>query len=399
MAIVRERVCTNCNKDYVTAQYTSKYCSTDCKNATRSNKTATNRITRINTSDEWLWLARECKRAGTIEILRDVDLVELFSVYRRRIRCFGWSSEKKTSKYNLCHISPSAGKDTIGQLHHLNLFIGNSLANKVHGNKEIKGAGLSIQRSTLKKKWLVKPDTPDKQILVKVVAYLGNKLTTYAKHNPINKSQRLVLASKIKTEYPNHPTSLEDLEKSSTTILRKLLAELQDKTPYTMNLKPRRTLVVLIEELERFAVQGDSSRAAELLYMADACRCVALLVMDQRNEDGFSLVGGEAYGCHFQPLKLKPNQDLSRLRNFISFQAFNTLQGESVDKLFISNTLRKYLQVVTLDHYDSRKDHSPDWLSKADWAVEAIDLFIVQTEKNKAALHNLGLVDSEVLFI
>lgn len=398
MAVSRNRVCQHCNKPFSTSQYAAKFCSVQCRTQARNTKTAAKRIANIPCSDEWLWVARECKRAGTVEVLQDVNLVELFAVYRRRFRCYGWDSEKQKSKFHLCHISPAQGESTVGLLHHQNLFIGGSLANQVHGAKQVAGAGLSIKRSALKAKWLVDKECSDKAVLSKVQSYLGPKLVEYAKANPVRKSQRFSLAKKIKTEFPKCETPLAELERMGMTALRKLYAALQEQELYSLNLKARRTLVVYVEELERFAAQCyDPAKSSDYQFTADAVRCVSLWLTSQQGEDGFFDIGGAVYGCWFHPLRLKPGQDGSNLRDFAAFTAFEVLQGAKPDRKLITNTLRKYLELVSLNHHDSRNDHADDWLAHASWVVEDIEHFLIQTEKNKQALNNVGLVDGEFL--
>lgn len=399
MPVVRTRVCQHCNTEFSTSQYAAKFCSASCRTKARNTKTASKRIANLPACDEWLWVSRACKRSGTVEILQDVDLVELFALYRRRFRCYGWDSEKKTSKFDLCHISPAQGTNTVGLLHHQNLFIGGSLANKVHGATEVKGAGLCIKRNALKRKWLVDEDEADKAVLAKVQKYLGSKLVEYAKQHPIRKSQRFGLAKKIITEFPKCDIPLHELEKKGMTALRKLYASLQEQELYTLSLTARRTLVVYVEELERFASQcQDGDRSSDYRFTADAVRCVSLWLMSQKDQDGFGSIGGFAYGSYFYPLRLKPEQDGSNLRDFAAFQAFSVLQGAKPDRQMITNTLRKYLELTTLDHHDSRNDHNANWLDNAPWIVEDIEVFTVQTELNKQALHNVGLVDSEFLY-
>ncbi|KJH80924.1 hypothetical protein UF78_13875 [Stutzerimonas stutzeri] len=320
-------------------------------------------------------------------------------MYRRRFKCYGWNADKQKSKFHLCHINPSQGKDTVGLLHHQNLFIGGSLANQVYGATEVQGAGLCIKRSSLKTKWLVDKDASDKAVLTKVQKYLGTKLVEYAKQNPIRKSQRFGLAKKIKTEFPKCEVPLPELERMGMTALRKLYASLQEQELYTLSLTARRTLVVYVEELERFAEQCQGpAKSSDYKFTADAVRCVSLWLMSQKDQGGFDSIGGFVYGSYFYPLRLKPEQDGSDLRDFAAFQAFAVLQGAKPDRQMITNTLRKYLELTTLDHHDSRSDHNANWLDNAPWIVEDLEIFTVQTELNKQALNNVGLVDAEFLY-
>lgn len=398
MTVKRQKVCQHCSKDFITSQYTAKYCTTICRTRSRNTKTASNRIQNLPVSDEWLWVARECRRAGTVEILQGVDLVELFSIHRRRYKCYGWNAEKGTSKFHLCHISPAQGAETVGLLHHLNLFIGSSFANQVHGKKEAIGAGLSVPRASLKSKWLITKSLTDKTILQKVKAYLGSTLVEYANFNAIGKSQRFSIAKKIKENHPSCELKLSELEKMGLQALRTLRAQLEDKELYTVSLTPKRSLVVYLEELERFALQTtDQSKSEEYAFMANAVRCVITWLADQHGQDGFYDVGGPVYGAEFKATALKSGVSGGKLRDFISFQAFQLLQGATLSKSFIKNTLTKYLDVITLDHTDPRCSRDTGH-KDFEWVADALNQFCIQVDKNKQALCAMGLVSNELLY-
>lgn len=396
----RVRVCAHCSNEFTTSQYAAKYCSVDCRAKSRNTRTASKRISNLPTSDEWLWVAREAKRAGTVEILKGIscssDLVELFSLYRRRYKCYGWDSEKKVSKFHLCHIASAQGKDTVGLLHHLNLFIGNSLPNQVRGADSYAGEGLSISRNTLKSRWKVGGDDSDKAILAKIQKYLGLILIEYAKTQPIRKSQRFSLAKKIYQEHPTCGYSLSELEKMGLQALRKLKASLDEEQLYTLSLTPKRSLVVYIEELDRFSKQHpEQSKRDDFAFMSAAVRCVCSWLWNEYGEEGFDSVGGRVYGFSFNPTKLREGMDGSKLRNFIAFQAFDLLQGGRLERQMIKNTLKQYLEVVSLDYKD---ENTPCQFGVSEWVAEARDNFLVQFQLTKYALHTLDLVDAELMY-
>lgn len=397
MAIQRTRVCHHCTKEFVTSQYSAKYCSTSCKTKSRHNKTASKRIEKLPVSDAWLWIARESRRAGTVEILQDVDLEKLFEVYNRRYKCYGWDSDKKVSKFHLCHISPVSGQSTVGLLHHENLFIGGSLANQVQGTQSYSGAGKSISRFKLKQKWLINAEESDKAILVKVQKYLGSKLTEYAKKHPIKKAQRFVLAERI-SKLPENKTPLADLQRMGTQALMKLEADLLNKSVYSIKLIAKRSLVVYLEELERFA-SYESAKKEDFLFMAAAVRVVAQYLDQQKGEHGLSSITASGYRWyyHFKPLALKPEKDLGKLRDFISFTAFSTLQGAEVDRSLITNTLRSYLQVETLTVKENSNPAYDNTYSDFEYLQSELDEFLSNVPKVKEALQTVGLVDSAAL--
>ncbi|OQR32774.1 hypothetical protein BWR59_12525 [Pseudomonas sp. Bc-h] len=82
----------------------------------------------------------------------------------------------------------------------------------------------------------------------------------------------------------------------------------------------------------------------------------------------------------------------STFRDFIGFQAFDTLQGQQVDRKMVKNTLSKYLNVTSL---------TPDY-SESDSAIqnhyaEDYSQLVKQVPVIKNAIISLGLVDKYML--
>lgn len=398
MTIQRNRTCQHCNKQFKTSQYTAKFCSTECRTKSRSNKTATNRIEKLPVSDEWLFISRECRRAGTVEILQDVDLEKLFSLYRRRFQCYGFDSDKKVSKYHLCHISPVKGKNnTTGLLHHLNLFIGGSLPNQVQGTNQYEGAGLSISNYALKPRWYVKDTDSDKAILAKVQKYLGSKLTDYAKTNPIRKAQRFSIAERV-YKHKDNILPLTDLYKMGTSKLLALESDLNNTLLYSIKLTARRSLVVYIEELERFASLTEGQKKGDYLFVSDALRIVCQWLAYQPAQQGFSSVA--ASDCRglfsFNPLTIKKGKEAAKLRDFASFTAFSVLQGATVDRALITNTLNSYLQVVSLKVAEGFTGDGLGQFVCIDYIAEEVAEFKDNVERVKFALERVGMLPAAV---
>ncbi|WP_296232105.1 hypothetical protein [uncultured Pseudomonas sp.] len=397
MTIKRNRICEQCNNPFETSQYKAKFCSDTCRKKSRSNKTATNRIEKLPASDAWLWIARECQRAGTVEILQDVDLEKLFEIYNYRFKCYGWDSDKQKSKFHLCHISPVKGDNTIGLLHHQNLFVGGSLPNQVHSAKCYQGAGLSISLSALSKRWLTSKEESHAKTLEKVKKYLGQKLIEYAKKHPIKKAARFTLAERI-SKLPENTLPLSDLQKMGTQALRELEADLLGKSLYTISLTPKRSFVVYLEELERFA-SYTTAKTDDYLFVAAAVRTVAQLLAQNRQEHGLSSITATGFRWYYDynPLSLKVGKELSKLRDFISFTAFNTLQGADVDRNLITNTLRSYLQVETF----TVVEHGvPDFSCQFDlpYLTEELNEFSENVKQLKAAFCLVGLIKDADLY-
>lgn len=391
-------ICSVCSTSYPTTRYSkTHYCSPSCRSKARSDKTAAKRIEKIPYSDNWLWIARECRRAGTVEVLQDVDLEKLFELYNRRYKCYGWDSDKKQSKFHLCHMSPVSGDGSVGLLHHKNLFIGGSLPNQVQGTKSYQGAGLSIRSIKLLPKWRVGKDDSDKQVFAKIQKYLGSKLTDYAKANKITKANRFVIAERI-SKLENCTLPLSDLRKMGTQALMNLEADLTEKAAYSIKLTAKRSLVVYLEELERFA-SYDTEKTDDYLFVSAAVRIVAQYLAQQRGEHGLDSITATSYRWYyeFNPLSAKPNKDLGKLRDFISFTAFSTLQGAEVDRALITNTMRSYLQVDTLTVTENGVPAYDETYTDFSYLQEEVEEFLSNVPKVKDALNLVGLVDSAAL--
>ncbi|MFP6850780.1 MAG: hypothetical protein VCA57_19025 [Pseudomonas sp.] len=387
----RTYTCSVCSTSYTTPRYSkTHYCTPSCRSKARNSKTAAKRIEKIPYSDNWLWIARECRRAGTVQILENVDLEKLFEVYNRRYKCYGWDADKKVSKFHLCHIAPVSGANSIGLLHHQNLFIGSSLPNLKHGDKCYKGAGLSISRLSLQPRWAVGKDESDKKVFAKIQKYLGSKLIDYAKAHPIKKANRFVIAERI-SKLENNTTALVDLRKMGTQALMQLEADLNDTIAYSIKLTAKRSVVVYIEELERFA-SYQSENSDDYQFVADACRIVAQWLASQKLQSGLcSVAATDCYNAFtFTPLRLRDGKDSGKLRDFVGFTAFATLQGAPVDRELITHTLRSYLEVISLDVKGSGLTAG---YSDFTYITEAVEEFKQNAQKVKDALQVVGLLD------
>lgn len=384
--------CSVCNSEYTTARYSTKrFCSDKCRKSSSRLKTASKRIDKLPVSEEWLWVASEAKRAGTVEILQGhtpATLEQLFALRNYRYKCYGWDSEKKVSKFHLCHIQPANGTDTIGLLHPHNLFVGTSLPNQIHGTKSYLGVGLSVHRSDLKSKWLVKKEDSDKAVLEKVTRFLGKVLIEYAKANPIRMSQRLSLARWVHKNIPDCPYQLQELERKGIQELRDIRAVFEEKELYQLDLTAKRSFLVYADECKRLSEQlPDGKHKDDLAWMIPVLR-VTSAFMSLEREEGFSSVLSVPFRVKWTPLKLRDGVESSTFRDFIGFQAFQALQGAPVDRKMILNTVRKYLEVESLVPDYS---HVPDGCYK--YFSEEFDAFTPQIPLLQNAILSLGLAN------
>jgi hypothetical protein len=237
-------------------------------------------------------------------------------------------------------------------LHPLNLFVGSSLPNKVHGTKSHPGVGLSIRRFDLQAKWLVSKEDSDKKVLDKVQRYLGPVLKEYAANNPIRTSQRFGLAKWIFNNDSEHRFTLAELERKSMMDLRKLRAQIEEREVYKVDLIAKRALLVYFDELTRFSdVLPEGNHKNDCAFLIDVLRVAITTLAVSYGEEGFhSVVDTPAAVSVWTPAVIKDytEQRFSDFRDWLSFTAFETLQGCPLERGKVLNTLRSYIQVEEL---------------------------------------------------
>ena len=399
--VQRNKICSYCNSQYTTSQYKSKYCTPACRvasnNAAARNKKestrlskAEKRIARLPVSEHWLWLSREVRRAGTVECLQGhtpETLKQLFELYNYKHRTYAFNPESRTSKFHTAHIQPVKGTHSVGCLHPHNLFIAPALANQVHSTKSYEGMGLSVSRASLKRKWLIADDLSDKEVLVKVVKYLGSVLVEYADNNKIDTSPRLSQARWINKNVPDCGFSLTQLEKKGKRELDKIRADFENKELYAMDLSSKRSIIVALDESIRLSEQLPAGTHRDsIAFFTPVLRAVGAWLSREPEQEGLSSLLERPYGAVWAPLKLREGMDASKLRDYVSFQAFQAMQGAPVDKKLVLNTLRKYLFVTDLSPDYSR---SNDSIQK--YHSEQYESFYKQVPVVQDAIISLGL--------
>lgn len=217
-AKTRRPVCKSCKKRFTTSVATAKYCSTKCGDTGRNNRRKVDPLEKALKSAFFYYIAGECLRAGTIEILRGhtlQSLCELHEVYKNNMK---WNGYGDTSTYELSHIAPVKGHDFIGQLFAENLVSAPKSLNRAHGTC-YHGFGKSIHRLSLNPKHSVNKNWNSSAEVVKlVINYLGKELVLEAvKACKIKPTQRSQITEWIVDNYnpanDAHRSALPDLSK------------------------------------------------------------------------------------------------------------------------------------------------------------------------------------------
>lgn len=165
-----------CNVEFGSNRKHSKTCSPRCKMAlSRSKKQSqdTKRLYRFETSPFAHSLARQCIRAGTVQVvLKDAELlVELHQILKLASRADGYGA---TKDYAIAHLHPVRGFHSVGTLHPKNLVVSDRTANAEHRNTlPAKGIGHSILRCHLESRWQVSPEASPSSVIKILVQYLG----------------------------------------------------------------------------------------------------------------------------------------------------------------------------------------------------------------------------------
>ncbi|MBI7390000.1 hypothetical protein JEV46_22920 [Pseudomonas aeruginosa] len=240
------------------------YCSATCKDSVKVRKVSAERakereqkrLDNAHKSAFFHFLAAECKRAGTLEILHnhDVDsLMALHYVYSDRLR-FNRFGAVRT--FDLCHIYPVAG-ERLGLLRADNLVIAPAALNKAHGNRHF-GSGVSIDRASLKKSLRVSKDAASSEITERIVKYLGKavvaEFSALANLQPTQRFKNVLFLQQhwealveIKPEMKSH----SDLDKLSSVVISGLVAQVKGKPGFKPSADVVRVIDVLHGECER----------------------------------------------------------------------------------------------------------------------------------------------------
>lgn len=395
----RVRKCKTCNTEFTTSQFTAKYCPPCRPKAQRKTQAdkrltvAKKRVLKLSLSDEWRWIAKECKRASTVECLQGVDIVALLALRKAKFKTYGYNPETKKNQYHLCHISPAVGENAVGLLHHQNLFIGTAFHNQEHSNKSYPDRGLCIPKKQLKSKWKVTDKTSERVVLDKITEYLGQVLIDYAKENPVTKSQRYCLAKWVFQNDPDNKLTLSKLETMSMYDLRAIRAKVEEKEAFTIECTTKRSFIVMLEECQRLSEQlPEGQHRDDITFMIPVLLVAIAFLSRQPYQPGLSSVLTNPYGVTWAPLELRMDMNASTFRDFIGFQTFHALQGAPVDRKMIKNTLSLYLKVTTLT-----PDYTASNSSMQAHFADEYSQFFQQVPKIKDAIIRLGLPDKYML--
>jgi hypothetical protein len=196
---------------------TAIYCSRTCKDKAANKKVKKDPMEKALKTAFFYYLARECLRAGTLEILRGhtvESLSALHTLYKLNMR---YNGRGDRNEYELSHIAPVKGHDFIGLLYAENLVSAPKALNRAHGTKHY-GYGKSIHRPLDSKYNVDKRFDKESEVVARIIDYLGKEVVLATiKECKIKPTQRSQLTEWILDRYdssnPDHVTALPDISK------------------------------------------------------------------------------------------------------------------------------------------------------------------------------------------
>lgn len=206
------------------------------------------------------YIARECKRAGYLDVLdghSEESFIDLYGIWKYAFKANQYGAVRH---FEISHIAAVDGRFTLGLLHPENLCVAPKALNKAHGAKHF-GHGKCISRSSIKPHTYISPDEPESVVLDRVIQYLGeafvDNVVKVAKLQPSQRHKHMDwLSRNLDPTYPEHRKHLAALSEMSTVAMSTLKAELQGRGSNTFTIQGYafKPFDVLYHELERHAL-------------------------------------------------------------------------------------------------------------------------------------------------
>lgn len=274
---IRRPRCKHCNTQFRTTSTIKAYCNPACRQEATKLKRRVSYTYRATNSGFFYWIAAECERAGTLQILTGhtvKSLVELHAVYKLSLKAnkYGDIKSPHPDVFEVSHICAVKAKHTMGLLHPANLVVAPQALNRAHGTKHY-GHGLSIPRADLHPRFSVEKGSSRKATIERAIKFLGETLVSEAvRIGKIQATQRHKTLSwlhdNLDASNPDHRVHLETIDTMSGKLLNALKAEVQGKQPtgYKVKSQNMSPLRVLMLELERHtAYRPDLAVIARLI--------------------------------------------------------------------------------------------------------------------------------------
>ena len=265
----RRPTCLQCKKRFRTRSKTAKFCNPSCRTTSHNIARHVKKIASASTSPFFYELARQAKRAGTIQIYHHFDqqqLEDLYDVYSscQKMNGYGLRREHGEDPFELSHIAPVRGKTSIGLFRADNLVIAPMSLNRSHGTNHYSG-GASISRADLLPRFAVSKDDSVSEVVQRVIQLIGEDVVqAVVQSRKIKPSTRQKhyswLIEHLDPANPDHAEHFKILDTASSFILEGIKRQLEGKEPvgdFRVWLDYHNGTSVLLAEWERI---GNSYR-------------------------------------------------------------------------------------------------------------------------------------------
>lgn len=303
----QSRYCKNpdCKKQFKVAPTSRKlYCKSACSTKVQIMKRPrVNRLEKARRTPFMFYLARECKRAGTLEILRGhtaESLVELYGVWKYSFRANQYGGVRD---FEISHIAPVESGSSIGLLCAENLCVSPKGLNKAHGTTHF-GYGKKISRASIASEHGVRSAEAEKVVLDRVIASLGEQvvddLVRIAKLQPSQRFKHLDwLNEHLDLFNPEHRKYIDVLDGMSTKALSDLVGKFQENESSAFPIKKYvfKSCDVLMRELERHAAYRDDLQdlAADIAMVREHKQFRPWMVTPDDEQALFDVLHGKDY--------------------------------------------------------------------------------------------------------
>ncbi len=239
-ATERRPTCQLCKKRFRTSRKTAKFCNKSCRIAFNNEARHVKRIANASTSPFFYELARQAIRARTVQIyhhFNQQELEALYDVYAscQRMNGYGLRRDHGEAPFELSHIAPVRGQDSIGLFRADNLVIAPMSLNRSHGSKHYSG-GASIPLAELSARFTISKDASVSEVVQRVIQIIGVEVVqAVVQSRKIQPSKRQALYSwlvdHLDPANPDHTQHLKTIETASARILDGIKRQLEGKEP------------------------------------------------------------------------------------------------------------------------------------------------------------------------
>lgn len=209
------RKCLHCRKTIRRRSPQAKYCNKACSNAYRAKKKLKSRTEGFSSTAFGKWLMSALKQAGTVAVLTDVNIEELYSLWKQCREYNGYGHNlPKTELYQLSHIAPSNGVGVVGLLHPKNLVVAPASYNFRRRRNWDEVSGKYINRFDINPTLNIYAGDDSAAIIKKIVKVLGKQFDEFLTKHKLDLTLRAKLVKKLKNLGCNadEQMSLEELK-------------------------------------------------------------------------------------------------------------------------------------------------------------------------------------------